>query len=223
MKIALVHKQYTTHGGTERYMVNLSNFLAEEGHEVHVFTGSWDEEVANDEIIFHKTAYFGKKLGIDKYVFAKSAYKEVQKYDFDIIQTFSRTGFGDVIRIGGGCHEVYVDKMMELIDNPLYESIKRLESKLSLSEYLTKYYEAQDFKPGNYKKIVAISQTVKDQIMDVYQVPEKDIVINYNGVDVNQFKPENQEEYRDEIRTKHGFSDEDMVLLFVGTGFKRKV
>src|SRR6056297_3570295 len=163
MKIALVHKQYTTHGGTERYMFNLSNFLVDNNHEVHVFTGKINKNNINSDIIFHKIPYFGKKIGISKYIFAKNARKEVQKYNFDIVQTFSRVGFGDVIRIGGGCHDIYLQKYFQTIDNPIYREIKKLEHKFSLSDYLTRYYEEKDFK-SEYKKIIAISETVKQQI-----------------------------------------------------------
>ncbi|MBM7622955.1 glycosyltransferase family 4 protein [Sporohalobacter salinus] len=222
MKIALVHKKYTTHGGTERYMVGLSNFLVQNGHQVHVFTGSWNEKVADDRITFHKVPCWGKHLGIDKYIFARSVYKKVQKYNFDIVQTFSRVGFGDVIRIGGGCHENYVQRLMGSIDDSLYKLKKRLEYKLSFDDYFTRYYEAKDFKPNNYKKIVAVSQMVKDEVIAKYQVPAEDIIVNHNGVNIKKFHPENQTEYRLKIRKEHGLDKDDLVLLFVGTGFRRK-
>jgi len=222
VKVALVHKKYTTHGGTERYMVGLSNFLVEQGHEVHVFTGSWDQKVADKSINFHKISSWGKHLGIAKYIFAKNAYREVQKYDFDIIQTFSRVGFGDVIRVGGGCHDIYIERLMNSINNPLYKLKKKVEYKLSINDSLTRYYEAEDFEEGNYQKIVAVSQMVKDDIIEKYGIPENDIIVNHNGVDIEKFNPDNQNKYRKSIRKKHGLDEDDFVLLFLGTGFKRK-
>ncbi|GAB6137362.1 glycosyltransferase family 4 protein [Halanaerobaculum tunisiense] len=222
MKIALVHKKYTTHGGTERDMVELSNYLVKQGHEVHVFTGSWDQEVADERIKFHKAGSWGKHLGIDKYIFANNAYKEVQKYDFDIVQTFSRVGFGDVIRVGGGCHDIFVEKSLQSIENPLYEFKKKIEKSISLSDYFTRYYEAKDFKPENYKRIVAISNVVKQEIIEKYDVPSEDIVVNHIGVNIDKFKPENKKKYRKKIRKEHNLSEDDLVLLFLGSGFERK-
>ncbi|AZO93929.1 glycosyltransferase family 4 protein [Halocella sp. SP3-1] len=222
MKIALVHKKYTTHGGTERYMVGLSHFLAKEGHEVHVFTGFWDEKVVHEDIKFHKVSFWGKHLGVSKYIFAKNAYKKVYKYDFDIVQTFSRVGFGDIIRIGGGCHENYVKKLLASIDNPLYRLKKKLQYQISIDDYLTRYYEVKDFKAENYKKIVAVSQMVKDEIINRYQVPPEDIFVNHNGVDIEKFHLRNREKYRKIIRSKHGLNENEFVLLFLGTGFQRK-
>lgn len=221
MKIALVHKKHTTHGGTERYMLNLANFLADKKHDVHIFTSEWNDKLANDSISFHKVNFFGKKIGISKLIFAKDAYKKVEKNDFDIVQTFSRVGFGDVIRIGGGCHQVYVKNYLESIDNIFYKKYKELEYKLSINGFLTNFYEKKDFE-YNYKKIIAISKTVKKQIMEQYNVPSEDIVINHNGVDIDKFNPKNKNIFGVEIRKKHNLSKDDLVLLFVGTGFKRK-
>jgi UDP-glucose:(heptosyl)LPS alpha-1,3-glucosyltransferase len=222
MKIALIHKKYTTHGGTERYMVGLSKFLVKKGHEVHVITGNIDESSKSEGITYHLVPAWGKHLGIDKHIFAQSAKREVKKHNFDIIQSFSRLGFGDVIRIGGGCHQVFLDKYLSSLENPLYKFKKKLEYKLSLQDFFTRYYEAEDFKKGNYKKIVAVSQMVKDDIIKIYDVPENDIIVNHNGVDIEKFNPNNKNKFSQEIRNKHDLSENDYVLLFLGTGFKRK-
>ncbi|MTI59137.1 MAG: glycosyltransferase family 4 protein [Firmicutes bacterium] len=221
MKIALVHSKYTIKGGMERYLVRFSRFLVDEGHEVHVFASSWDKDVDN-RIVFHEISNTGKALGIEQYTFAKNAYKEVNKHSFDIIQTFSRVGFGDVIRIGAGCHEVYKERLLKNIDSPVKQFFKKVEYRLSIKDYLTRYLEKQDFKKGNYKKIVAVSSMVKTEILQKYQVPEEDIIVNHNGVDIKMFNPENHKRYRQQIRNKHGIKDDEILLLFVGSGFERK-
>ncbi|ADO76423.1 glycosyltransferase family 4 protein [Halanaerobium praevalens] len=222
MKIALIHKKYTTHGGTERYMVGLSKFLVQKGHEVHVITGNVDESSKAEGVIYHLVSAWGKHLGIDKHIFAKAAKKEVEKYNFDIIQSFSRLGFGDVIRIGGGCHQVFLYKYLSSLENKIYKFKKKIEYKLSLQDYFTRYYEAKDFEKGNYKKIVAVSQMVKDDIIKLYDVPADDIIVNHNGVNLEKFNLNNKDKFSQAIRKKHNFTKNDYVLLFLGTGFKRK-
>ena len=45
MKIALVCKNYAVHrGGMERYTVLLGRELLKAGHEVHVFSNTWQDE-----------------------------------------------------------------------------------------------------------------------------------------------------------------------------------
>jgi UDP-glucose:(heptosyl)LPS alpha-1,3-glucosyltransferase len=222
LKIALIHKKYTTHGGTERYLVGLSNFLAGKNHEVHVFTGSWDAKVADPRIIFHAVPCWGKHVGIAKFIFANNVKREINKYHFDIVQTFSRIGFGDVIRIGGGCHQVYISNELNSYHNRFKKIIKLIREKISLNSYLTRFYEAKDFQTGHYKKLIAVSSMVKDEIIENYGVPAEEIIVNHNGVDLKKFAPENRDLYRKDIRLKYGLNEHDIVLLFLGTGFERK-
>jgi UDP-glucose:(heptosyl)LPS alpha-1,3-glucosyltransferase len=221
MKIALVHRKYTITGGMERYLVRFSYFLVEEGYDVHVFAASWDKEV-DDRITFHQVKCPGKVLGIEQYTFAKNAHKAIAKQNFDIVQTFSRLGFGDIIRTGAGCHGIYKERMLEEIKNPLKRVLKKITSKLSIKDYLTGYLEAQDFKPGNYKKIMAVSTMVKNEIINKYHVYANDIIVNHNGVDIKLFCPDKREKFRQPIRGKYGLNDDDLVLLFVGSEFERK-
>lgn len=74
----------------------------------------------------------------------------------------------------------------------------------------------------NTPLIVANSRTVKDQIIKHYAVPEEKIIIIYNGVDLSRFTPENKDRWRENVRKSLNISDHSKVLLFVGSGFKRK-
>jgi UDP-glucose:(heptosyl)LPS alpha-1,3-glucosyltransferase len=53
-----------------------------------------------------------------------------------------------------------------------------------------------------------------------YQIPEERITVVYNGVDIEHFHPRNRQ-YREEIRRRHGFGDE-LVILFVSNNFRMK-
>ncbi|MFH1230959.1 MAG: glycosyltransferase family 4 protein, partial [Planctomycetota bacterium] len=44
----------------------------------------------------------------------------------------------------------------------------------------------------------------------------------YNGVDLEKFNINNRGKYRSETRAKLGLNDNDIVFLFVGSGFERK-
>jgi UDP-glucose:(heptosyl)LPS alpha-1,3-glucosyltransferase len=82
--------------------------------------------------------------------------------------------------------------------------------------------ERMIFQGHRYKKIIAISELVKQNILTHYHIPESDIEVIYNGVDLERFHPGNRGRYREEIRNKHGISESDFVILFVGSGFERK-
>jgi UDP-glucose:(heptosyl)LPS alpha-1,3-glucosyltransferase len=78
------------------------------------------------------------------------------------------------------------------------------------------------FKQRRYRKIIAISEMVKRDIIENYKVPADDIDIIYNPVDLEKFHPGHREKYRQEIRRQYGIEDREFVALFVGSGFERK-
>jgi UDP-glucose:(heptosyl)LPS alpha-1,3-glucosyltransferase len=82
--------------------------------------------------------------------------------------------------------------------------------------------ERMIFKGHRYRKVLAISELVKSNIMDNYHVPSDDIHVIYNGVDLEKFHPANRAKYRSGLRNSYGISESDFVVLFVGSGFERK-
>ncbi|RMG70833.1 MAG: glycosyltransferase family 1 protein, partial [Nitrospirae bacterium] len=68
----------------------------------------------------------------------------------------------------------------------------------------------------------AISNLVKENIIEHYGVDEKLIDVIYNAVDLERFYPENKKRYRNEVRETYGIPQDRIVILFVGSGFERK-
>ena len=82
--------------------------------------------------------------------------------------------------------------------------------------------EKRIFEKGECKKIIAISEMVKRDILKHYQLPEDRVKVVYNGVQLDRFNPSNRKFFRDEIRQQLRISDEEVMILFVGSGFERK-
>jgi UDP-glucose:(heptosyl)LPS alpha-1,3-glucosyltransferase len=82
--------------------------------------------------------------------------------------------------------------------------------------------EAAIFKPGNYRRIIAISKLCRLQLMHYYGVPEKAIRLIYNGVDLQQFTMAEHGPMRRAARSRLSIRESDPVLLFSGNDFKRK-
>jgi len=59
-------------------------------------------------------------------------------------------------------------------------------------------------------------------MMEAYGVPEEKLVVIYNGVDHERFHPRLRFEEGRKIREQLGIPLDDPVVLFVGTGFRRK-
>lgn len=213
MRLAFIKKRFSVHGGAERYLQTLIRHLKKEGDEIHIFAYQWSE---GEGAIFHKIRIvpLGSFLSIVTFnMNAKSALERDR--GMDCVVSFERTTCQDIYRAGEGCHREWLTirsavepfyKKLSFRINPLHLSLLALEKRLFSDTGL----------------IVANSRMVKEQIIHHYAVPEARITIIYNGVDLMRFTPENRGTWREKIRRDLSVSERGNLLLFVGSGFKRK-
>ncbi len=217
MKIAIVRKRYTFHGGAEEFSRSLITALADAGHQVHLFALQWEGLPATGGIHLHRVPVPTFNSALRDLGFALSVRKALRREEFDIIQSHDRTLYQDIYRAGDGCHIEWLRQRwrrtglsgkLSIVTNPYHWLILALERMI--------------FKGRRFKKIIAISELVKRNIMDNYRVDGRDIEVIYNGVNLERFTPRNRELYRDEIRRRHSAGADDFLVLFVGSGFERK-
>jgi glycosyltransferase involved in cell wall biosynthesis len=74
---------------------------------------------------------------------------------------------------------------------------------------------------GRYRKLVAISERVRKELKEYYDVPDDSIVTIPNGINLSRFNPENGKS-RIAIRQSFGVDDDVPLLLFVGSRYRIK-
>ncbi|MGB9715896.1 MAG: glycosyltransferase family 4 protein [Thermodesulfovibrionales bacterium] len=218
MNIAIVRKKYTFHGGAESFSQELIKKLIKEGHKVHIYAIKWDTFEKPNNLYLHKIPAITFNSFLRDLSFVLSSYIKLRnQQNFDIIQSHDKTLFQDVYRAGDGCHIEWLKQRwkrtgpmgkLSIILNPYHWLILTLERLI--------------FKGHRFKKIIAISELVKRNIIEHYQVDESDIEVIYNGIDLERFHPVNKERFRNEIRMSYSINEDDFVVLFVGSGFERK-
>jgi UDP-glucose:(heptosyl)LPS alpha-1,3-glucosyltransferase len=82
--------------------------------------------------------------------------------------------------------------------------------------------ERYNLRRKNYIKLFAVSEGVRREIIRYYDVPEEDIVVIPNGIDLDEFNPKNKELFREEIRRRYNIPEDTILLIFVGYYFERK-
>jgi UDP-glucose:(heptosyl)LPS alpha-1,3-glucosyltransferase len=217
MKIAITRKKYTFHGGSEGFSQTLIRKLAQEGHEVHIFAIMWDTSEPLNNIHFHKVPAITFNSFFRDLTFDLSTFLFMKRKHFDIIQSHDKTFFQDIYRAGDGCHIEWLRQRWKRTGFPGKVSII-----LNPYHWLILIMERMLFKGHRFKKIIAISELVKRNIIEHYHVDKGDIEVIYNGVDLERFNPENRKQYKDEIRRKHSIDGNDFVILLAGSGFERK-
>lgn len=214
MKIALVIFHYgENRGGAERAASNLARGLLLRGHDLHVFSHTFD--CRDKGIQWHPvpTLQVG---GLFKYsTFARNVQKMLT--GFDIVQSFTRIHRCDVYRVGGGIHREYLRRVDENRGK-----VGRLLAKVNPKNLVTTRLEDRSFSPGAYDKIVAVSKRCKQEVLTNYPtVKDEDVWVIYNGVDTDIFNPANAKR-REEVRKALGLKPDDYALLFAANGWKTK-
>jgi UDP-glucose:(heptosyl)LPS alpha-1,3-glucosyltransferase len=223
MKIAFVRKAYTPYGGAERYLSQLMERLIVQGHEVHLFAHRWEaqrpEEGAEGKgtPVFHRVPLIPSPSFLEALSFALFSKRLLREEAFDVIHSFERTLYQDVYRAGDGCHREWLIQRRKIDPwfkrntvalNPLHRTLLFLERRL--------------FQSPRLKRIIANSERGKEEIRRHYGVAAEKIEVVYNGVDLENFHPSNATLYRKSLRKEFRIPPEALVILFLGSGFRRK-
>ncbi len=220
MKIALVHKQFTLQGGTERYLVGLACFLAERGHDVHVYCSRVDPVLSGLRgIRFHplRVPRLGgliKLLGM--WLLTRLS---VRREQFDVVQGFGRTTGHHVHRLGGGCHRAYLEGALARASS----SWERFRLRWDPRQWLMLRIERAQLLDRGVRRMLLVSERNRRELLERYpEASSAPLEVLHNGVDTQRFHPKNRGLFFTEAREQYHLVPEDTVVLFVGTDWDRK-
>jgi UDP-glucose:(heptosyl)LPS alpha-1,3-glucosyltransferase len=216
VKIALAHKRLDLRGGTERDFYRTAEGLRDLGHEVHLFCAEF-KIPAPEGTFAHKVPVVALGRTARLWSFAILAPKVILPHRCDVVIGFGRMIRQDVVRSGGGSHRVFLEKMKRGEGR-----WRRLWHEVSVYHRSVLAVERRQFRPGNYKNILAISEEVRRELTTTYNVPQEKMTVIHSGVDQERFHPGKRNESRERIRKEWGIPAPAPVALFVGNGFQRK-
>lgn len=215
-KIGLVHKRLDLNGGTERDLFRTTEGLRDLGHEVHLFCSEYGVPAPHD-VAAHCVPVmpFGRTARL--WSFALRAPKIIERQRCDVVVAFGRSFGQEVLRSGGGTHRGFLQRLGQVggVRRHLWQTLSVYHQSLLVLE--KRQYLAPDL-----KKIIAPSKEVKRDIVAHYAVSGEKIIVLYNGVDEVRFHPERRREFGPAIRRRWNIPVEAHLVLFVGSGFRRK-
>ncbi|MGH7928075.1 MAG: glycosyltransferase family 4 protein, partial [Candidatus Binatia bacterium] len=216
LRIALAHKRLDFKGGTERDLYRTAHGLRDLGHEIHLFCHEFGIAPPSG-ILVHRIPVPPLGRTARLWSFAAFAPTIIRKQRCDIVVSFGRMFKADIVRCGGGTHLGFLERI-GAEGGPQ----RRFWQRVSPYHRSLLSFERRQFTEGHFKKIIAVSNEVRRDIMAHYGVPEKCIAVLYNGVDQERFHPSLREKWRRQIRQEWGIPSEAPLVLFVGSGFRRK-
>jgi UDP-glucose:(heptosyl)LPS alpha-1,3-glucosyltransferase len=216
MKIALAHKRLDRRGGTELDFYRTARGLRDLGHEVHLFCSEFAIE-APPGTYTHSIPIIPLGRTARLWSFATGAPKIIRQFSCDVIISFGRMISQDVLRSGGGSHRAFLQKLGAEggLGRRIWQDLSPYHRSLLALERL-------QFRPGHYKRILAVSEEVKRELLATYGIPEDKIIVIYNGVDEKRFHFSLRDKFRAPIRNQWHIPLDAPAVLFVGSGFRRK-
>jgi len=208
MKLALICRPLSFHGGVETATAGLMGELLRRGHAIEFVTTREQEELPG--VTVRRLPVVAQPSVLRLLSFALAARRAVNDAGYDIVQSHERGLRQDLYRAGEGTHRAYLAAM------------GRRWAGVSPHHRLVCALERRIFSLRSARQIVAISRTGKAEIERLFATPPERVSLIYNGVDLERFHPDNRARLGRALREDLGLLRDAWVVLFVGSGFERK-
>ncbi len=222
-KIALAFPAVHRRGGVERITLECARYLAEKGHHVDVFANEWEGSAASDAEHDGIHYRYVPALRSIRFLAGVSYFRNASRR-LDIRKYDAFGTFGCVCPVGGvqwvqSVHRAWLER------SRLFRrrfSKGWWKQRLNPAHRLILRLEAWHFRPGNYRKLIALTPEVKSDLMRLYAVPADDIVLLANGYSPQEFNPARAAELRPAVRRELKCAEADRIVLFVANELERK-
>lgn len=209
LRIAFVRRGYSRSGGAEAYLKRLADGIVQARHEVQlVTTNEWPK----DQWPFGPIKRLGGTTVIG---FADELEQIRPQLHCDVLFSLERVWNCDVYRAGDGVHRAWLTRR-EKFEVPLKQFVRGASRKhrdlLQLEESL--------FEKRKAGRVIAASQMVVNEIIDLYSYPADKINLVRNGIPLDRFKFDVA--LREKSRAELKLKQDQTALLFAGSGWERK-
>jgi UDP-glucose:(heptosyl)LPS alpha-1,3-glucosyltransferase len=217
MKIAIIRRKYTFHGGAEIFINRLIESLKGSDFDITLISENWnkDKNKTSKKIKTIQIPSFGFFRTVKFLTFQFSIAFLLRKVKFDIIQSHERLLGADIYRLGDGLHLAWLKRYKTIC--PWY---KKLFISIDPYHAFICFLEKRMAKADNLI-FVANSQLVKRELISFYNVAEKRIRLIPNGIMLSEF-PRVKTKEKWKFKKKIGIDPYSPCIVFIGSGFFRK-
>ena len=214
MRIGFIKRKYVPFGGGENYLERLMRACRAAGHDVHLVTTAWPRDRVAD-VAVHPVRVDALGRGGRMRVFSRRAALAVRDAGLDLSFSLERTAQQDVWRAGEGVHRVWLQRRRRwqpawraALDGmtPRHRAMLALEAAAACNSPL----------------VIANSRMVQRDLEQTYPERRGRIRVIYNGVDDARFSVLARNADRRRVRAALRLPPRRGLLLFVGSGFRRK-
>ncbi|MGA6826562.1 glycosyltransferase family 4 protein [Nitrospira sp. NS4] len=216
LKVAILIKRFLRTGGAEKYAMEVVRRLAVD-HEVHVFAHEWAFD-GPEPVTFHKIPRVCRKPAWVNQLFFSYFCRKAVGGAFDVVHSFEKVPTFDVMTVQSPC---FKPPHLEL-QGRWRRVLDWVRMALSPRKFAWRWLEARQFADDGMRLIIAVSENVKRNVQACYRLHDGYFRLAYTGVEVPKITRVYSRQELDDVRSQLGLSADDIVVLFVGTEFKRK-
>ncbi len=208
MRLGLICRPFSFHGGVETATAGLLTALRRAGHDVELISTRRQASVPG--LVVRRVPTLRHPSVLRLLSFAVAARAAAARHGYDLVQSHERGLGQDLYRAGEGSHAAYLEAMGRKVAdlNPYHRLVLALERRI--------------FQLRTARHVVAISRQGKEEIERRYGTDPERVTLIYNGVDLERFHPDNRDRHRRPTREALRIPEEAWTVLFVGSGFERK-
>jgi UDP-glucose:(heptosyl)LPS alpha-1,3-glucosyltransferase len=208
LAIGLVRRSHSETGGAEAYLKRLAGGLSRAGQTIRLFTdASWPATE-------WPWGPITRLRGDSSRRFADELEKVRDGNGCDLIFSLERVWRCDLYRAGDGIHRSWLRRRDEASS-----SLQKIIRTFGRSHRDTLDLENSLFR-GGAGRVIANSQLVKREAHEIFGYPQDKIDVVPNGVPLREFR--DGASLRETKRRNLGLAEEDIAVLFVGSGWERK-
>lgn len=210
LRIGVLIKRFITTGGAEKYAVEVTQRLRIKGHHVDLYAREADNKLLDGINFYQLKNRLTFSSVLNSYSFAQDVALKLKKKSYDVIHSHERGYFQDISTVHTFPYRKGIEK---------YSLLRRIDQ-IYLSPR-SWFHFWLDRKHMRTSMLAVVSQTIKNDIEKYYH-RNFGVSVIPPGVDVNWFHPQWVTANRERLRQEADISDKELVVLFVGSEFKRK-
>ncbi len=207
MRLALALYHYFPWGGLQRDFARVAREAVCRGHEVVALVSHWDGDPI-DGVTTHILPISGRSNHGRMAAFARSLMRHTGQSHYDAVLGFNRLPGLDVYFAADSCFAAHVAGKPALVRKlPRYATYLKLEHAIT--------------QPSG-PHILFLNDDQRDQYRQYYDLPDARFSMLPPGIEKDRRRPDNHAQLRSATRAALGVTDDETLLMFLGSGFKVK-
>ncbi len=198
-------------------MVECLNYLAAKGHETHAFASEWDRTALRPDVACHDVPARAMLAAGRVAKFRHESARAVSALGPDVTGSFGVAAPPGSVVWMQSVHAAWLD-----VSRRTRTIRERFRQRLNPFHPMILRAEKRMLAARDYRRLIALTPEVRDDLVKFYGVPAADVDVLPNGFSRTEFNPQNRRRDRMQVRQQLNIPQDATVIIFVANETARK-